>query len=136
VLHYVRLGVFSAMVNSLGDKNRAAVGEYTSVRIPAPIKRQLEQAARASRKSLSAEIVARLAQSFDMAAPETDPGDVPASPTAREALALAKDNQLRTKAIEDALRAICSEDAYLDCLNGPAIDLLQRVLSTLPPKGT
>jgi hypothetical protein len=106
------------------------------LRLPRSLKEKVEAAARANSRSMNAEITARLAQSFDMAAPEIDPGDVPASPTAREALALAKDNQLRTKAIEDALRAICSEDAYLDCLNGPAIDLLQRVLSTLPPKGT
>jgi hypothetical protein len=79
------------MVNSLGDKTRAAVGEYTSVRIPAPIKRQLEQAARANRKSLSAEIVARLAQSFDMAAPEIEPGEPIASDTAKKALDLAEE---------------------------------------------
>jgi hypothetical protein len=89
------------MVNSLGDKNRAAVGEYTSVRIPAPIKRQLEQAARANRKSLSAEIVARLAQSVDMA-PPIEPGGPIASETAREALR-------RVKAIEDALRVVCDD---------------------------
>jgi hypothetical protein len=117
------------MVNSLGDKTRAAVGEYTSVRIPAPIKRQLEQAARANRKSLSAEIVARLAQSFDMAAPEIEPGEPIASETAREALR-------RVRVIEDALRVLCSEDCYLDSLNGPAQELLAGILDKVPPKGS
>ena len=102
------------MVNSLGDKNRAAVGEYTSVRIPAPIKRHLEQAARANRKSLSAEIVARLAQSFDMAAPGFEPGEVPTSPTARKALALAEKNEARIKAVEDALRVVCDDECVKD----------------------
>ena len=128
MLHYVRLGVFSAMVNSLGDKNRAAVGEYTSVRIPAPIKRQLEQAARASRKSLSAEIVARLAQSFDMAAP-IEPSAPIASETARAALR-------RVRVVEDALRVLGSNDCYLDILNEPAQELLAEILDKLPPKGT
>jgi hypothetical protein len=131
-----KMWYLAAMVNSLGDKNRAAAGEYTAVRIPAPIKRQLERAAGANRKSLSAEIVARLAQSLDMGAPEIDPGEIPTSPIAREALALARRNEARIKAVEDALCAICSEDAYLDCLNGPAQDLLQGILNTLPPKGT
>jgi hypothetical protein len=128
VLHYVRLGVFSAMVNSLGDKNRAAVGEYTSVRIPAPIKRRLEQAAGANRKSLSAEIVARLAQSFDMAAP-IEPSAPIASETARAALR-------RVRVVEDALRVLGSNDCYVDILNEPAQKLLAEILDKLPPKGT
>jgi hypothetical protein len=116
------------MVNSLGDKNRAAVGEYTSVRIPAPIKRRLEQAAGANRKSLSAEIVARLAQSFDMAAP-IEPGGPIASDTATEALR-------RVRVVEDALRVLGSNDCYVDILNVPAQKLLAGILDKLPLKGS
>ena len=76
----------------------------------------------------------RLAQSFDMAAPEIDPGEPVVSETAKDALALAEENQRRIKVIEDALRVVFSEDAYLDCLNGPAQKLLHRVLSELPSK--
>jgi hypothetical protein len=129
-----RYGAIWAMVSD-DDSKLGAIPTFP-LRMQRTLRTRVEVAARANRRSVNSEIVARLARSFDMAAPEIDPGDVPASPTAREALALAKDNLLRTKAIEEALRAICSEDAYLDCLNGPAIDLLQRVLSMLPPKGT
>jgi hypothetical protein len=119
------------MVNSLGDKNRAAVGEYTSVRIPAPIKRKLEQAAGAHRKSLSAEIVARLAQSFDLAAPdEVEAGEVLASSTAKDALALARRNEARIKTIEDALRVVC-DDAYIDHLRDEKVQKIFLDLGTL-----
>jgi hypothetical protein len=88
------------------------------------IKRQLEQAANANQKSLSAEIVARLAQSFDVAAPEIDPGEVAGS------------HEARLKVIEDALRVLGSNDCYLDILNGPAQKLLAGILDKLPPKGS
>jgi hypothetical protein len=124
-----------SLMASDGESKIGAIPPF-ALRMRPALRTRVEVAAGVNRRSVNSEIVARLAQSFDMAAPEIDPGEVPTSLTAREALALAKDNQLRTKVIEDALRAICSEDAYLDCLNGPAIDLLQRVLSALPPKGT
>jgi len=85
------------------------------VRLPAGMRDAIGIAARKNRRSMNAEIVARLAQSFDMAAPEIDLGDVPTSPTAREALARATDNQRRIKIIEDALRTVC-DDAYIDGL--------------------
>jgi hypothetical protein len=94
------------------------------LRLPRRLKERVEASAQANSRSLNAEITVRLEQSFGEAVGSED------------ALALARSNEARLKIIEDALRAICSEDAYLDCLNGPAIDLLQRVLSTLPPKGT
>ena len=123
-----------AMVSD--DKSKLSAIPTFPLRMQRALRTRVEAAARANRRSVNSEIVARLAQSFDMAAPEIDPGEVPTSPTAREAKAMAERNEARIEVIEDALRAICSEDAYLDCLNGPAVDLLQRVLSTLPPKGT
>ena len=123
-----------AMVSD--DESKLSAIPTFPLRMQRALRTRVGAAARANRRSVNSEIVARLAQSFDMAAPEIDPGEVPTSPTAREAKAMAERNEARIKAIEDVLRAICSEDAYLDCLNGPAIDLLQRVLSTLPPKGT
>jgi hypothetical protein len=79
------------------------------------LRTRVEVAARANRRSVNSEIVARLAQSFDMAAPEIDPGEVPTSPTAREASALARRNEARISAIEDALRVVC-DDEYIDRL--------------------
>lgn len=87
-------------------------------------------AARKNRRSMNAEIVARLAQIFGMAAPEIEPGDVPTSPTAREAKALAEKNEARIKTMEDALRAVC-DDVFIDGLpNNVAalfIELAKRI---------
>jgi hypothetical protein len=120
------------------DEDESKIGAIPpfALRMQRALRTRVEGSARANRRSVNSEIVARLAQSFDMAAPEIDPGEVLTSPTARDALALAQDNQRRIKVIEDGMRMICSEDAYLDCLNGPAQDLLQRISITLPPKGT
>jgi len=97
------------------DESKIAAIPPFALRMQRPLRTRVEAAARASRRSVNSEIVARLAQSFDMAAPETNPGDVPTSPTAREALALAKENQRRIKTFEDALHAVC-DDAYIDGL--------------------
>ena len=85
------------------------------LRMQRTLRTRVEVAARANRRSVNSEIVARLAQSFDMAAPEIDPGEVPTSPTAREASALARRNEARISAIEDALRVVC-DDEYIDRL--------------------
>lgn len=74
-----------------------------ALRMQRPLRTRVEAAARANRRSVNSEIVARLAQSFDMGAPEVEPGDIPTSPTAREALELAKRNEARIKGLEDAL---------------------------------
>ena len=62
----------------------------TSVRLPTSIKRRLEQVAKVNRKSLSAEIVARLVRSLDLdPSPDADERPI-ASTTATEALARVK----------------------------------------------
>jgi hypothetical protein len=104
------------LVNSLGERGREGAGEHTGVRIPAPIKRRLEEAARQNRKSLSAEIVARLAQSLELAAPAADPAEVPSSQTARDALAMAHTHREKIDNLEVALMAICSEVSFLNSL--------------------
>jgi hypothetical protein len=85
------------------------------VRLPEGMRDAIGVAARKNRRSMNAEIVARLAQSFDMATPEIDQSDVPTSPAAKDALALARRNEARIKAIEDALRVVC-DDEYIDRL--------------------
>jgi hypothetical protein len=104
------------------DESRIGAIPPFALRMQRLLRTRVEAAARANRRSVNSEIVARLAQSFDMAAPEIDPGDVPTSPTARKALALAKDNQRRIKAIEDALRAVC-DDKYIDPLPDKVADI-------------
>jgi hypothetical protein len=97
------------------DESKIAAIPPFALRMQRPLRTRVEAAARANRRSVNSEIVARLAQSFDMGAPEVDLGDVPTSPTAKHALALAKNSQHRIKAIEDALRAVC-DDKYIDPL--------------------
>jgi hypothetical protein len=78
------------------------------LRMQRPLRTRVEIAARANRRSVNSEIVARLAQSFDMAGPEIE-GDVPTSPTAREALETVKTLEARVSALEaKALRACMS----------------------------
>jgi hypothetical protein len=96
------------------------------VRLPEGMRDAIGVAARKNRRSMNAEIVARLAQSFDMATPEIDQSDVPTSPAAKDALALARRNEARIKAIEDALRVVC-DDEYIDRLP----DKLQRIFIKL-----
>jgi hypothetical protein len=97
--------------------NHAQTLEKFMVRLPEGMRDAIGVAARKNRRSMNAEIVARLATSFEMAVPEIDPGEVPTSPTAREALALARRNEARIKTIEDALRVVC-DDTFIDVLPG------------------
>jgi hypothetical protein len=60
------------------------------LRMQRALRTRVEVAARANRRSVNSEIVARLAQSFDMAAPIEAGGPI-ASETAMEALELAKE---------------------------------------------
>jgi Arc-like DNA binding domain len=101
------------------------------VRLPEGMRDAIGIAARKNRRSMNAEIVARLAQSFDMAVPEIDPGEVPTSPTAREALELAKANAERIKFLENSLLEISSEDEFLDTLQGRAQDLFNKLAEHL-----
>jgi hypothetical protein len=94
------------MVNE--DEQKIASIPPFALRMQRTLRTRVEAAARVNRRSVNSEIVARLAQSFDMAAPETDPGEIPTSTTAREAFALAN-------ALKDALRAVCDEK-YIDRL--------------------
>jgi Arc-like DNA binding domain len=108
------------------------IGSHTSVRIPSRMKAMLDDAARANRKSLSAEIVARLAQSLEIDPPAQGPPQ--SSSVAKLALAKATETEKRLAVIEDALREICSEDYFLDTFNGPAQAFLQNLLKRLPKK--
>ena len=47
------------------------------IRLPEGMRDVIGVAARKNRRSMNAEIVMRLAESFGMAAPEIEPGDVP-----------------------------------------------------------
>jgi hypothetical protein len=113
------------------DEDESKIGAIPpfALRMQRALRTRVEGSARANRRSVNSEIVARLAQSFDMAAPEIDPGEVPTSPTARDALALARSNEARLKVIEDALRAVC-DDVYIDRLPGD-VQALFIALGTL-----
>jgi hypothetical protein len=89
------------------DESRIGAIPPFALRMQRALRTRVEVAASANRRSVNSEIVARLAQSFDMAAP-IEPGEPVASETAREALR-------RVKAIEDALRVVC-DDEYIDSL--------------------
>jgi Arc-like DNA binding domain len=93
--------------------NNAQGLEKFIVRFPDGMRNAIGIAARKNRRSMNAEIVARLAQSFDMATP-IDLGEVPTSPTAMKALTLAEKNEARIKEIEDALRVVCDEEHTKD----------------------
>jgi len=118
------------IVNSTGDDER--VEGHTSVRIPLGLKRRLEEAAKSNRKSLSAEIVARLAVSLGLSPTPYEPAHPIASETAMEALKLAEENAKRLATIENGLRAICSADQFLDALNEPAQKLFAALAASLP----
>jgi plasmid stability protein len=81
--------------------NSARALEKFIVRLPQGMREAIRIAAEKNRRSMNAEIVARLAQSLDMPEP-IEPGGPIASETAREALR-------RVKAIEDALRVVCDD---------------------------
>jgi Arc-like DNA binding domain len=72
------------------------------IRLPEEMRDMIGVAARKNRRSMNAEVVARLAESFDMEA-ETEQGDVPTSPTAREALERVKTLEARVSALEAKL---------------------------------
>jgi hypothetical protein len=80
--------------------NSAQVLEKFIVRLPPGMRDAIGIAARKNRRSMNAEIVGRLAQSFGMTALEIDPGEVPTSPTAKEALLLAQALEARVNALE------------------------------------
>jgi hypothetical protein len=86
------------------------------VRLPEGMRDAIGIAARKNGRSMNAEIVARLSKSFGMAEPETEPGEVPTSPTARDALALAKSNDARINVIEDAVSAVCDHPEIIEFL--------------------
>ena len=74
--------------------------------MPDGMRQRIAEAARANGRSMTAEVVMRIAASLDMEPPELEPGDVPASPTARDALSLAKLNGKAIEAIEARLAAL------------------------------
>lgn len=85
------------------DEPKIAAIPPFALRMQRPLRTRIEAAARANRRSLNSEIVARLAQSFDMAAPEIEPGEVPTSPTAKEALKRVTTLEARVMALEKML---------------------------------
>jgi hypothetical protein len=94
-----RYGAIWAMVSE--DESKLGAIPTFPLRMQRALRSRVEVAAGANRRSVNSEIVARLAQSFDIGAP-IEPGEPVASATAREALR-------RIKAIEDALRAVCDD---------------------------
>jgi hypothetical protein len=113
------------------DESKLGAIPTFPLRMQRALRSRVEVAAGANRRSVNSEIVARLAQSFDMAAPdEVEPGEVLASPTAKDALALARRNEARIKTIEDALRVVC-DDAYIDHLRDEKVQKIFLDLGTL-----
>jgi hypothetical protein len=94
-----------SLMASDGESKIGAIPPF-ALRMQPALRTRVEVAARANRRSVNSEIVARLAQSFDMAAPEIDPGEVPTSPTAREALLLAQALEARVNALEAWVRKL------------------------------
>jgi hypothetical protein len=90
------------------DEDESKIGAIPpfALRMQRALRTRVEGSARANRRSVNSEIVARLAQSFDMAAPEIDPGEVPTSLTAREALTLAQALEARVNALESWVRKL------------------------------
>ena len=102
------------------------------MRIPLGLKRRLEEAQKQNRrKSLSAEIVARLAMSFGLSPTPYEQGELVASDTANEALALAKENAARLQVIENGLRALCTDEAFVDTLNEHGTRAINRLFEDL-----
>jgi hypothetical protein len=78
------------------------------IRLSPDLRREIELAATANNRTMNAEIVMRLEQSFRAESPA-------ASKAALDALALARASADRIKVIEDALRAVC-DDRFIDPL--------------------
>jgi Arc-like DNA binding domain len=113
-----------------GESKIGAIPPF-ALRMQRALRTRVEAAADANRRSVNSEIVARLAQSFGLAVPgEVEPGEVLASPTAKDALALARSNEARIKTIEDALRVVC-DDAYIDHLRDEKVQKIFLDLGTL-----
>jgi Arc-like DNA binding domain len=74
------------------------------IRLPEGMRDVIGVAARKNRRSMNAEIVMRLAESFGMAAPEIEPGDMPTSPTARDALERVAALEVKVHALEAWVR--------------------------------
>jgi hypothetical protein len=107
------------MANFRDPKPRAEIP--TSVRLPADMKARLESAARMEGRSISAEIVTRLATSLEMIPPPIEAGEVPTSRTAREALTLAKATADSLRKLEEALFfAIFQNEDFLRALSDEA----------------
>ena len=103
--------------NSISDDEK--VEAPASVRIPVGLKRRIEEAARANRKSFSAEVVYRLAQSFGIDPNPYAPTHMLPSETATEALRLAR-------GAVGALREVC-DDRFVDALDEPTRRLFIRL---------
>jgi len=87
-------------------KRKVQSQEKLLIRLPDGMRQRIAEAARANGRSMTAEVVIRIAASLDMEPPELAPGEVPTSPTARHALALSEQNGKAIKALEARLAAL------------------------------